>query len=245
MNESGGVLEVRLADVEIDERFAAGHANIAPGPYIRLTVNDTGEGMTPEIMERIFEPFFTTKERTKGTGMGLSVVHGIVESHKGFITVYSKPNVGTSFNVYVPIVRNLSDSGGKGLYDRSVLAKGNERILLVDDEQAVVDYGKEILETLGYEVTSTTCSIEAFELFRKRPEDFDLVITDMTMPNMSGDRLAKEILRIRPGVPIIICTGFSTFVTREEAEGLGVKDFVSKPMLRWEIAHTIRKVLTR
>jgi signal transduction histidine kinase/CheY-like chemotaxis protein len=241
MQETGGTLEVSLTNVELDSHFTGRHSDMAPGPHLRLTVSDTGHGMTPDVLERIFDPFFTTKGPGEGTGMGLSVVHGIVKSFGGTITVYSEPGKGSTFHVYLPIAEDLKDEGETEVIEP--LPTGNERILLIDDEQPLVDIGKQMLERLGYEVITRTSSIEALELFRAQPDRFDLVITDMTMPNMTGDKLAMEIMKIRPDVPVILCTGFSPAITEEEANAWGIQALLEKPLLRHDLAKTIRQVL--
>jgi PAS domain S-box-containing protein len=212
----GGILEIGLRNVDFDSHYAARYPDIDPGKYLRLTVSDTGEGMTSEVMDRIFEPYFTTKEKGVGTGMGLSVVHGIVKSHGGTVTVYSKPGKGSTFHVYIPLIKE----GVKRpeIDEDTVIPTGNERILFIDDEPALVDLGKRMFEQLGYEVTSRTSSVEALELFKARPDRFDLVITDMTMPNIMGDKLAHELMKIRPDIPIILCTGYSEKITEEKAK---------------------------
>ncbi|MBE9547318.1 MAG: PAS domain S-box protein [Proteobacteria bacterium] len=242
MREKGGILEVGLANVEIDSDFAAEHPNIDPGFYLRLTVSDTGHGMTPEVMERVFDPYFSTKEKDMGTGLGLAVVHGLVIGHGGAITVQSEPGKGSTFHVYLPII-DREEMPEADTTEES-LPRGDERILFVDDEQVLVDVGKEMLEHLGYEVVTRTSSIEALELFREQPDGFNLVITDMTMPNMRGDNLAEELLDIRPDIPIILCTGFSEHISEEKAKEIGIREFVMKPLVMRDLANIIRKELT-
>lgn len=243
MQKKGGILEVGLRNVDFDSRYAARYPDIDPGKYLRLTVSDTGEGMTSEVMDRIFEPYFTTKEKGVGAGMGLSVVHGIVKSHGGTITVYSKPEKGSIFQVYIPLIK-----GGvkrPEIDEDIVIPAGNEHILFIDDEPALVDLGKRMFEQLGYEVTSRTSSIEALELFKAQPDRFDLVITDMTMPNMMGDKLAHELMKIRPDIPVILCTGYSERITEEKTKKVGIKAFVMKPLIMRDLSNTVRKVLDR
>ncbi|MBN2256030.1 MAG: response regulator, partial [Deltaproteobacteria bacterium] len=241
MQEKGGIMEVSLVDINIEDEDLSRQPKMIADSYVRLTVSDTGHGMTPDVLERIFDPFFTTKERSKGTGMGLSVVHGIVESHNGTISVSSEPDKGTTFNVYFPL---FSDETEITTNTMQPLPAGNERILFVDDEMSIVETGKHVLETLGYDVTTLTNSSEALELFRGEPDKFDLVITDMTMPNMTGDKLAKEMLHIRPDIPIIMCTGYSALINKEQAEAIGIRAYIMKPILKSEIAHAIRTVLS-
>ena len=240
MRETGGTLEVTLTDVELDPHFTARYPDMTPGPHIRLTVNDTGVGMTPEVRECIFDPFFTTKERGEGTGMGLSVAIGIVTSHGGTMTVYSEPGMGSNFQVYLPLIEPGLDLE---LETEKPVPTGDESILFIDDEQALAKLGKQILERLGYDVVTTTSSIEALELFRTQPDQFDLVITDMTMPNMTGKRLSQEMTRIRPDVPIIICTGYSDRVIVVPGKESGIRKVLLKPLVTKDLADTVRKVL--
>jgi CheY-like chemotaxis protein len=242
MGDRGGLLEVSLSKVDLDERTLNASMGIEPGPYSRLRVRDTGHGIPPEVLKRIFDPYFTTKGVGKGTGLGLAVVHGIVKSYGGGIAVSSEVGKGSTFDIYFPSIDEVNS--GLGTATAELLPLGvHERVLLVDDEQAIVEVGKNILEHLGYEVIARTSSVEALELFKVAPERFDLVITDMTMPNMRGDRLAQEILRIRPGIPIILCTGFSESISEERAKALGIRAFVMKPLTMKELANAMRRVL--
>jgi len=240
MREKGGVLGVKLVDVELDTDFTADHPELKPGAYLELSISDTGHGIPSHTLDRIFDPFFTTKEKGEGTGMGLSVVHGIVGSYGGAILASSRPGKGSTFTVYLPVVERLSEPLVR---DEEIIPTGRESILFVDDEPPIVDIGKQILESLGYDVTTRISSLEALELFKAEPDRFDLVITDLTMPNMAGDILAKELMRIRPGIPVILCTGYSVRINQQQAIALGIRAFVSKPMLIKEIAGVIRKVL--
>ena len=240
MRKKGGVLNVSLADVELDADYAAKHFDIKPGPYLKLSVRDTGQGISSDLLGQIFDPFFTTKQQGEGTGMGLSVAHGIVKSHGGTISVYSEPGEGSIFNVYLPAIESSSEQKAR---EEKPVPTGTERILFVDDEQALVKMGKQLLEFLGYKVTTSTSSIEALELFKVQPDKFDLVITDLTMPNMTGDELAQKLMAIRPDIPVILCTGFSTKMTAEKTKKMGIRAFVLKPVIKQDIAETIRKVL--
>jgi len=243
MRDKGGVLEVTLGNVELDSAFIASHPDADTGFYVKLTVRDTGHGMAPDVLERIFEPYFTTKEKGVGTGLGLSVVHGIVKNHGGIITAESESGKGTAFKVYLPFIREQVKKPEVDV--EGVLLTGYERILFVDDEQFLVDIGKRSLEHLGYEVVPRTSSIEALELFRNQPDKFDLVITDMTMPNMTGDSLALELMKIRDDIPIILCTGYSERISEGRAKTLGIREFVMKPLVITDLANIIRKVLDR
>ena len=243
MEERGGVLEVRLDEMTVDSDAAAALAELTPGPYLRLTVSDNGHGMDATTLERIFDPYFTTKELGRSTGLGLTVVHGIVKRHQGAITVNSEPGVGTSFHAYFP----KAESGTAKEFnaaEKSIL-KGTERILFVDDEETLVEMEKSMLDWLGYKVSATTSSVEALELFRTQPNRFDIVITDYTMPHMTGVDLAKEMLRIRPDIPVILCTGFSERITEEKAREMGIRAFAMKPLELHEISAIIRRVLDK
>ena len=211
------------------------------GRYVKLSVSDNGIGMTQDTMKKVFEPYFTTKEKGKGTGLGLAVVYGIVKEHKGEIKVYSEVRKGTTFSIYLPLVNKTK----KAVFAEQVseIETGTERILLVDDEISVVELEGQMLSRLGYRVTEQTTSLDALKMFKANSEIFDLVITDMTMPDMTGDKLAKEILSIKPDIPIIICTGFSERINKEQAEAIGVNGFLMKPVLKSEMAQVVRKVL--
>jgi PAS domain S-box-containing protein len=240
MLEKGGVLSVSLSEVELDSSFIVKHFDIKSGSYLKLSISDTGHGMPARVLEHIFDPFFTTKEKGQGTGMGLSVVHGIAKSHNGTIHVYSEPGEGSTFNVYLPIIEKQLE---QKIRDEKPMPTGTEHILFVDDEESLIDMGKQLLVSLGYDVTTRINSIEAFELFKTRPDAFDLVITDLTMPNMTGDELAKKLMAIRPDIPVILCTGFSTRITEEKSKNMGIRAFILKPLIRKDIAGTIRKVI--
>jgi CheY-like chemotaxis protein len=243
MREKGGVLEVILTEVDADSTDLTFNPDLSPGPYLRLTISDTGHGMDRIVMERIFDPYFTTKDLGEGTGMGLAVVHGIVRSHSGDITVYSEPGKGTTFHVYLPRI----DTGAIAPETVSTepAPKGKERILLVDDEEQIVLMVRQMLEGLGYHVTARTSSVEALGAFRAKPEKFDLVITDQTMPNMTGAELAQKLMGIRADIPIILCTGFSEVITEDKSKAIGIREYVMKPVIRSEIAKTIRRVLDK
>lgn len=240
MRENGGVLEVTLGQILVDNEFKETHPNLEPGMFVKLSISDTGCGMPQEIVDRIFEPYFTTKEKTGGTGLGLAVVHGIVESYGGAITVYSKPGTGTAFNVYLPVcsVEAYEEENNEGK-----IPTGNERILIIDDEQNIEEINRRMLTNLGYDVTVATSSIEALDLFTEEPDRFDLVISDMTMPQMSGDQLAKAMLEIRANIPIIICTGYSERITMGKVKGIDVRAFLMKPLNKSVLARTVRDVL--
>ena len=240
LREEGGTLHVRLTRVEVDRQTALQHHELHDGPHVRLTVTDTGCGMDSETLEHIFDPYFTTKEVGEGTGLGLSVVHGIVKTHNGVITVESEPGKGTTFHVYFPVIEKEEKIQEE---DEGPLPTGNERILFVDDEQMILDMAEEMLRELGYDVVTKKSSVEALELFRADPDRFDLVITDMTMPKMTGDQLSRELMKVRPDIPIILCTGFNPKISEEKAKEIGIKAFAMKPLVGRDMANIVRKVL--
>ena len=238
--ETGGTMDVEIRDIELNKAITARSLNLKPGIYLKLSISDTGCGISPENMDRIFDPFFTTKGLGVGTGMGLSVVHGIVESIGGRVQVRSEPGKGSTFDVFLPVANRGPE------LERAVppvLPRGTERILFVDDEPVLIKVGKAILKTLGYSVTGTTNPEEALELLRAQPLTFDILITDLTMPKMTGDVLARKVAAFRPGFPMILCTGFSPTMTEKRAKEIGIKGFLLKPLIRSEIAKLIRKVL--
>jgi len=237
-----GVLEIELSLVVITQESMSNYHNISPGPFLELKISDTGTGIDSKIIHRIFEPFFTTKNKEKGTGMGLAVVHGIVKDHGGDISIDSQLGKGTTFRIMLPQIiaepYNKEDSSSK-------VPTGTEHILFVDDEQILMDLGKRTLESLGYTVTAKNNSIEALETFQQAPDEFDIIITDQTMPHMTGYNLAKRILEIKPSVNIILCTGYSETVTPEKVATTGIKALINKPISKKEIAQKIRRVLDK
>jgi PAS domain S-box-containing protein len=240
MRDKGGILEISLSNIDIDTENLYAYQTITPGSYVRLSVSDTGHGMDSTVKERIFDPYFTTKKHGEGTGLGLSVVHGIVKSHDGEIKVYSEPGKGTIFHIYLPIIKtDLTNQIDK----EETIATGNETILLVDDELDIVKIRQIMLEKLGYNVIATTSSMEALESFCKEPDKFDLIITDHTMPGMTGSELGKKILKIKPDMPVILCSGFSEIIDEDKARNIGFKEFIIKPITIREMAKIIRKVL--
>lgn len=242
MGEAGGILEIGLGRAVIGDGSDPAVNGLGPGAYLKLSVSDTGQGMKPEVLERMFDPYFTTKEKGQGTGLGLSVVLGIVKSHGGGITCSSALGKGTTFEIYLPEIEPLEEPVAEPAEEQP-LPTGSERILLVDDEEILARVAKERLEYLGYHVTTKTDSLEALEQFRKDPGSFDLVVSDIVMPNLTGDRLAQEILNIRSDIPIILCTGYSEHLTEERAKELGVREFIMKPFEIGQFARIVRKVL--
>jgi PAS domain S-box-containing protein len=241
MREKGGVLNINVATEKIRIDDFVSSMDFNPGIYVKLSVTDTGHGMNKEIIEKIFDPYFTTKPPGQGTGMGLSTVHGIVKSHGGAIKVYSDPGKGTVFYVYFPMIEKKPDESK--IVSAGTIQKGCERILLVDDQEQIVFMVKQTLERLGYKVAARTSSVDALEAFRAGSDRFDLVITDMTMPNMTGVELATKLLEIRPDIPIILCTGFSDLTDVNKAKAIGIREFLMKPIVKDQIASSIRKVL--
>lgn len=238
----GGIIEVTLENVKLNQDNTAQYKDLTPGWYVNLTVRDTGHGISPKEMNRIFDPYFTTKELGKGTGMGLSVVHGIVKGHNGLITVESEPGKGSSFSIFFPAIEKEAIVETEPGED---LPTGDERILFIDDEPSIVKMGHQILERLGYNVESATSPIEALNLFGSKPDQFDLVITDLTMPEMTGDKLLKEIINIRPDIPVILCTGFSEKIDEKKANAIGAAQYIEKPINQRDFAFKIRKVLDK
>lgn len=243
MKEHGGVLEIGLTCLDIDQDFAIAHPELKEGPHVRLDVSDTGSGMDRATQERIFEPFFTTKAPGEGTGLGLAVVHGVVKNHGGAIVVSSEIGLGTSFAIYLPVCDRPPDPT---LHKPDPVPQGKgERILFVDDEEALVVLGKLTLEDLGYRVTTMVDSVDALAAFRSQPEAFDLVITDYTMPRLNGADLATALLEIRPALPIILTTGYSAGMTQEKAIATGFRELLPKPCPIETLAAAIRRSLVR
>jgi signal transduction histidine kinase/CheY-like chemotaxis protein len=241
MQETGGTLEVGLREVDISYETSVERVGMKVGRHLELMVKDTGHGMGTEVMERIFEPYYTTKELGKGTGLGLSVIHGIIKNHGGDISVSSQPGKGTTFTVYLPVIDDVEVAIEPE--KTTTATEGNESILLIDDEKQIIDIEQQILERLGYRVTPKTDSQEALEEFAALPEKFDLVITDMTMPKLTGDQLALKLMDIRPDIPVILCTGFNETINEEKALSMGIDRYIMKPIVKDELARTIRSVL--
>ena len=240
MQNSGGVLKIGLSDIMVDESPEFADLKLKQGRYIKMTVSDTGTGIPNEIIGSIFEPYFTTKLSGEGTGMGLAVVYGIVESYSGKVTVRSEMNSGTVFSIYLPV---SNASYFQQTYKSEPLPRGNEKILFVDDDAGIVKMGVQILHRLGYRVTPSNSSVEALEIFRSNPGHFDLVITDMTMPIITGDQLAEKLIKIKPDIPLILFTGYSKKISAETASRFGVKAFAYKPIVKEKLAKMVRDVL--
>jgi two-component system, cell cycle sensor histidine kinase and response regulator CckA len=240
VEKTSGEISIQLKEIILDNDDLK-ESPLQPGQYVTLSVSDNGVGIPREIRNNIFEPYFTTKEKGKGTGLGLAVVYGILTEHKGDIKVYSEEGKGTTFNVYLPLMKKSDET----ISTEKILNKltGTERILLVDDEESVVRLEKQMLERLGYNVSALSNSLEALEAFNSIPDGYDLVISDMTMPNLTGDELAQKLMSIRSDIPIIICTGFSERINKEQAEANKIKGFLMKPVVKSEMAQMVRKVL--
>ena len=242
MRQHGGVLEVRLEPARIDAAFAAQHPPLRSGPHVRLTVRDTGHGMPSEVRDRIFDPFFTTKAVGEGTGMGLSVAHGIITNHDGVILLDSEPDCGATFTIYLP--QWTTPAAPEDSQADGETPSGRGHILFIDDEAALTRAGQTMLTRLGYRVTAHTDSYEAYTCFQAAPETFDLVITDQTMPQMTGEMLSQQLRHIRPDIPIILCTGFSHVITKETALNTGINAFLQKPLTMHELGATVQRVMT-
>lgn len=241
INGKDGVLQISLSNVELDHAALEMAPDLIPGSYLKLSVSDTGHGIAPDAYEKIFDPYFTTKKKEEGTGLGLAVVQGIVKSHNGTVTFESEVGKGTTFHVYLPVImRKLTAEEEIS----TPLPMGHECILFVDDEQPLVEIGKQMLQRLGYTVATRTSSVEALELFKANPDRFDLVITDIVMPNMTGEKLAEKIMGIRSDIPVILCTGYSEKITRKDASDMGIQSFLMKPLVMRDLATTVRQALS-
>ncbi len=240
MSPGGGIVEVALENVTLDTADVNEQAHLKLGSYVKMTVRDNGHGMSSETMEQIFDPFFTTKDTGSGTGLGLAVVHGIVREHGGTTLVTSDPGKGSVFEIFFPEVEVEPENV---LDPESSIVGGGERILFVDDEVALAKLGKRILETLGYEVVSETNSEEALRKFKADPENFDLVLTDLSMPNMPGDRFTQELISLRPDIPVILCSGYGNRISEQRTEEIGLKYFLEKPWSKRDLAEIVRKAL--
>jgi len=241
MREHGGELTVGLGVVELAAGDVVARSLPAPGRYVQLRVADTGVGISRAMLERIFEPYFTTKGKGEGTGLGLAVVHGIVKSLRGAVTVYSEPGQGTEFHVYLPVVAAAAST--EEAVAPTLLPTGSERLLLVDDDAMILSVVQQLLGALGYRTEAYDDPEAALDAFRARPRDFDLVLTDMTMPKKTGEELTRELLALRPELPIILCTGFSENMGPEKAKAMGIRRFLMKPVIMGELARAVRGAL--
>lgn len=243
MRKKGGILSITLEEISLTDEYIGGDHLLPLGEYVRLSVSDTGHGMDEMTRARIFDPFFSTKSRDEGTGLGLSVVHGIIQNHGGKVTVYSQVNVGTTFRVYLPVAQE--DVTAIEQNEPDSVARGSERILLVDDEKSIAELGKRMLSRLGYDVTACTDSRECLEIFRSAPDQFDLVLTDLTMPNMTGLDLAGEIKSVSPNTPVILMTGFANVLDEKNLSEYCLDYLVKKPVLKRDLAAAVRSSLDR
>jgi PAS domain S-box-containing protein len=244
MKEKGGTLTVRLEKEIISADGLPKGLETGPGHYAKLTVSDTGQGIALKNKKRIFDPYYTTKDQSVGTGLGLAVVHSIIKKHGGAVMLSSEPGKGADFYIYLPVMDSGEIKEPEPLtHDEPLLPSGKERILLVDDEDSILETGKEMLEYLGYSVKTCAKSSDAWDLFQDAPDWFDLVISDMTMPDMNGDELARKMIAIRPALSVIICTGYNPKIDEAAAKSMGLKAFIFKPLTFQKLATTVRKVL--
>jgi CheY-like chemotaxis protein len=237
-----GAIEIRLREIDLTRDDIPADKEIGPGRFIKLTVIDNGTGIDHTTLAKIFDPFFTTKKQGQGTGMGLAVVHGIIESHHGFITVDSEPGRGTAFHVLIPVAEKITAAPEKDAAEPAEV-RGNEKILFVDDEPPLEMLGRRTLEKLGYRVSSFSGSRAALAAFQASPQEFDLIITDQTMPEMSGTEMAAAMHKIRSDMPIILCTGYSSKVSQDDYQKLGISAFIMKPYDKPMFTRTVRQVL--
>jgi len=242
MQQQGGKIIISLEDFDLDNANTEQYPSLSPGGYLKLIITDTGSGIPPEIIERIFDPFFTTKPHGEGTGLGLSVVHGIIKSCKGDISVQSEMEKGTSFEIYLPVIKAEVPLATQ---EQTQLIPGTESILFIDDEPMLIDISKKILTSLGYRVSAHTSSNEALSVFKKTPMAFDAVLTDYTMPRMTGIELAQEIKRIRPNIPIMLCTGCTENITQQKARDVGICECILKPLKTHGLAQALRRMFDK
>jgi CheY-like chemotaxis protein len=240
MRDGGGELEIRLTDFALEHRARSEFPQLEPGRYLRLSIRDTGTGIDSATLERIFEPFFTTKESGEGTGMGLAVVHGIVTSLNGTITVESEPGKGSTFHVILPAVDTESAEAEESGED---MPRGHESVLFVDDEPGITKMAARMLTSLGYHAVVAENPNDALSLFQSSPRQFDVIITDQVMPGMTGAEMASHMLALRPELPVILCTGYSEGFTAEDAKAAGIKEFLMKPLIMRTLAESLRRVL--
>lgn len=245
MEAEKGLITVQLSRVFLKASDVKDKPNVPEGSFVELLIGDTGCGIDPKILDRIFEPYFSTKEVGKGSGLGLAIVHGNIINFGGFIHVESEQNKGTTFHVYFPISSQKPFTIEHNPMNQDNLPEGSERILIVDDEELIATMYKETLEMLGYTVTAMSSSKQALESYQSSPDTFDLILTDQTMPDLTGVELASEILRFRPETPIILCTGYSAMISEHEAKELGIGKFLMKPINNKILAVTIREVLDK
>jgi CheY-like chemotaxis protein/two-component sensor histidine kinase len=238
----GGIVDIRLSRFKKNGKPAGQARDLAEGDYVCVSVKDTGEGIPPELLDKVFVPYFTTKKTGKGTGMGLAVVHGLVKNHGGEIVVESEPGKGTRFSVFLPAIEETPQKEDSLIPD---LPRGRERILFVDDEKSLVEIIRDILEKFGYRVDTHHNPLAALDHFKSSPDDFDMVITDMSMPHMTGEQFARQIFEIRPEMPVILCTGYNEDLTEEKALAMGLRAVLNKPVNLRDLVTGVRDVLDR
>ena len=243
MQERGGSLGIFLHEVTISAKEIIAEPKIKPGNYIRLEVSDTGCGMDAETKAKIFEPYFTTKEMGKGTGLGLAVVHGIVTAHHGYITVYSEPGQGTTFHVYLPMVDQEPLAVPRQAVTSQTIGGGTEHLMLVEDEESIAALVTEVLQSYGYLVTSFADGKQAWHNFVEHALDYDLILTDMSMPHLSGLQLSEKVKEVRPDIPIILCSGYGEMVFKDKARAAGINRSIQKPLELESLARIIREML--
>ncbi len=244
MRETGGVLEVLLEPIVLGETYAKIlFLSLPPGAYAKLEISDTGHGIDKALQRKIFDPYFTTKKKGDGTGLGLAVVQGVVKSFGGHIAVYSEPGKGTAFRVYFPLIELSAKPASNEPIDP--IPKGDEHILVVDDEKSIVEMLKEMLESFGYQISAFTSSTEALKAFENRIDDIDLVITDMTMPEMTGVELIQKLCTLKQGLPLILCSGFSELINKKNAKESGIDKYLMKPILNRDLAKAVRELLDK
>jgi CheY-like chemotaxis protein len=244
MGDGGGILTVGLHEIEFFERGSTPDFNIPIGKYLKLEVSDTGCGIDNKIIERIFDPYFSTKKLGEGTGLGLALVQAIVDDHNGFLEVDTKIDKGTNFSIYLPIIGGMTVPSASSKNEPHLL-KGNEKIMFVDDEEFIRLTFKDFFGRYGYKVSAFENGYKALKEFKKAPGYFDLVVTDMAMPKVSGNELARELLTIRPDLPIILCTGYSEKMTEIKAKEIGIKKYIQKPVTNINLVIAAREILDK
>ncbi|MFH1983224.1 MAG: PAS domain S-box protein [Pseudomonadota bacterium] len=240
MKSANGLLDVSLEAINIQDHDLRSFPGMNSGNYLKLSITDNGCGIPPKTIDRIFDPYFTTKSTGEGTGLGLATVHGIVKDHGGNIKVYSEVGTGTTFHVFLPTAEATAETA---VEEANPLPTGSGCILFVDDEESLIDIGRDFLERLGYRVETRVSAIDAIEAFRTAPKKFDLVISDLTMPKMTGDEMARRMRTIRPDIPIILCSGFSERIHPQATEAIGISAMLMKPIIYADLAHTVHRVL--
>ena len=245
MIDNGGVLSVNLNEIVLSQENLSGETSFSPGEYVKITVEDSGPGIEDQIKDKIFDPYFTTKKVGDGTGLGLAVVNGIVKKHNGFIDFFTTLGVGTTFEIYLPIVTDGATNKVKLETIKEEQSSSSERIMLVDDEQAILETLKAILSRKGYQISTFEDGETALKAFTKNPDYFDLIVTDMTMPKMTGDKFSLAALEVRNDIPIIICTGYHEKFTESQAIKSGIKKYIQKPVIGSELSKIIRNLLDK